>query len=186
VAHRGLSVFVLLLCAGCATAPPRPLPPPNPKTLMPALERRVYELVDEERHRLRPTAAPLALDSELVGVAREKSADMAEHSYAAHRAPDGQTTADIIMAKDAQFQGLLGENIIAQPFVPGYGIDVEVVAHRIVEAWLASAPHRDNLADPAYNRTGIGAAASGNAIYVTALFAGNLATRPSGNRSTPP
>ncbi len=160
------------------TAPPRPsrpLPPPDPQTLMPALERRVYELVDEERHKLARAAAPLALDSELVGVAREKSADMAAHRYAAHRAPNGQTTADLIMAKDAQFQGVLGETIAMQPFVPGYGIDVEALAHRIVETWLASAPHRETLADPAYTRTGLGAAATDDTIYVTALFGGDLA-----------
>ena len=153
---------------------------------MPALERRVYELVDEERHRLKPAAAPLALDSELVGVARKKSADMAARGYAAHRAPDGQTTADLIMAKDAQFQGVLGENIAVQPFVPGYAVDVDAAAHRIVETWLASAPHRDNLADPAYTRTGIGAAATVNTIYITELFAGSLAAQASGNRGAPP
>jgi uncharacterized protein YkwD len=145
---------------------------------MPALERRIYELVDEDRHRLQPDAASLALDSELVGVAREKSADMATRNLAAHRAPDGHTTADIIMQKDAAFQGLLGENIAVQPFVPGYGIDVDVIAHRIVETWLASAPHRNNLADPAYNRTGVGAAATNDTIYVTELFAADLPGAP--------
>ena len=29
------------------------------------------------------------------------------------------------MEKDADFQGLLGENMAAQPFFPQYGVDVE-------------------------------------------------------------
>lgn len=141
---------------------------------MPALERRLYELLDTERHKLNPSAAALALDSELVGVAREKSADMAAHVYVAHRGPNGETTADIIMRRDSQFQGVLGENIAEQPFVPARGIDMDVIAHRIVETWLASNRHRDNLTDPAYNRTGIGAAATRDMIYVTELFAADF------------
>ena len=176
IGPRAASLSFLLLC-GCATqsvvqtAPP---PPPDPKTQMPALERRIYELVDGERRTLAPNAKPLALDSELVGVAREKSRDMAAHGYLAHEAANGTTTATIIMDKDASFQGLLGENIAAQPFFPKYGVDVEVFAHRVVDTWLASPKHRDNLADPAYDRTGVGAAASGDTVYVTELFAAQL------------
>ena len=148
--------------------------PPDPATQMPALERRIYELVDAERHKLSPQANALALDSELVGVAREKSTDMAAHGYVAHAAPGGQTAANLIMDKDASFQGLLGENIAAQPFPKSYGIDVEIYARRIVDTWLSSPAHRDNLAYPPYNRTGIGAAVSGDTIYVTELFATDL------------
>jgi uncharacterized protein YkwD len=147
---------------------------PDPATQMPALERRIYELVDLERRKLAPSAKPLALDSELVGVAREKSADMAAHRYLAHSSPSGQTAATLIMDKDASFQGLLGENIAAQPFPNGAGIDVDVYARRIVDTWLTSAQHRDNLAYPPYDRTGIGAAVSDNTIYITELFASDL------------
>jgi uncharacterized protein YkwD len=186
---RRVCVVCLLVLSACATqvavqAPPRP--PADPKTLMPALESRIYELVEAERHKLAPSARPLALDSELVGVAREKSADMAARNYFAHAAPDGQTSAGIIMDKDASFQGLLGENIAAQPFFPKYGVDVEVFAHRLVDIWLASPKHRDNLADPAYDRTGVGAAASGDTVYVTELFATELGAPVSPPRATPP
>ncbi|HEY1961507.1 MAG TPA: CAP domain-containing protein, partial [Rhizomicrobium sp.] len=84
----------------------------------------------------------------------------------------------IIMDKDASFQGLLGESIAAQPFFPKYGVDVEVFAHRVVDVWLASPKHRDNLADPAFDRTGVGAAASGDTVYVTELFATDLGLPP--------
>lgn len=153
--------------------------PPDPKTLMPALESRIYELVDQERHKLHPKAAPLSLDSELVGVAREKSADMAARSYMAHASPEGRTSANIIMDEDAGFEGLLGENIAAQPYYAKYGVNVETFARRVVDIWLASKNHRENLADPAYLRTGIGAAVNGNTVYVTELFAADLATSAS-------
>jgi len=146
-------------------------PPPDPKTLMPALENRIYELVDQERHKLDPAAKPLALDSELVGVARKKSTDMAVRNYFAHQSPDGQTAATIIMDNDADFHGLLGENLAAQPYWSKYGVDVEVFARRLVGTWVASKSHRENLADPAYDRTGVGAAVNGDTVYVTQLFA---------------
>lgn len=176
---RALPAGVVLLLTGCAAQAPVKVasaPPPDPATQMPALERRIYEAVEAERHKLDPNAQPLALDSELVGVAREKSADMAARHYLAHAAPDGQTSASLIMDKDAAFQGLLGENIAAQPFLKNYGVDVDAFAGRIVSIWLTSKPHRANLADPAYRRTGIGAAVSGDTIYVTELFSGDIGT----------
>jgi uncharacterized protein YkwD len=187
---RGPAAGALFLLAGCtAETPPlaAPAPPPDPKTQMAALERRIFELVEDERHKLNPVARPLALDLELVGVAREKSADMAAKSYVAHAAPDGETTATIIMDKDAAFQGLLGENIASQPFLPTYGVDVEAFAQRIVQTWTTSSQHRDNLAYPPYDRTGVGAAVSRDTIYVTELFASSLGlTPPSGLRRPSP
>jgi uncharacterized protein YkwD len=179
-----LLAFVLFLSACAHQVTPAIIapPPPDPKTVMPALESRIYELVDAERRKLDTVKEPLALDSELTAVAREKSADMAVRNYAAHISPNGETSATIIMAKDAGFHGLLGENIAVQPYLPKYGIDVDVFARRIVETWLGSSAHRENLADPAYARTGVGAAVNGNSIYVTELFSGP----PDSANSAPP
>ena len=141
---------------------------------MAALEERIFELVQDERHKIDPKAKSLALDSELVGVARERSQDMASKNYFAHASPDGQTSASIIMDKDADFQGLLGENLAAQHYWPKYGIDVEVFAHRFVDTWLGSQSHKDNLAFAAYDRSGVGAAVNGDTVYVTQLFATDL------------
>jgi len=182
-------LFSLLLLCACAAQPPvpaAPAPPPDPATLMPALERRIYELVDAQRHKLAPSAKPLALDSELVGVAREKSADMAAHNSLAHVAANGTTTATIIMDKDASFQGLLGENMAAEHYVKGYRLDVEKYAHEFVDTWLASKSHRDNLADPAYDRTGVGAAVNGDTVYVTELFATDLGLAAPPAQNAPP
>jgi uncharacterized protein YkwD len=181
--RRFAPVFVLLVVAGCATlnAPfsptPRP-PPPDPHTQMAALETRIFQIVQEERHKIDPNAKPLALDIELQGVARQRSLDMAAKNYMAHTAPTGETSASIIMDEDAKFQGLLGENIAAQHYLKAYGVDVDVFAHRFVDTWLASQSHRDNLAFAAYNRTGIGAAVNGDTVYVTQLFATDMGLPP--------
>ncbi len=163
------------MLAACTTAGPIVrTPPPDPKTQMAALELRIYELVERARETTDPKAQPLSLDSELTAVARAHSADMAAKHYMAHKAPDGQTSATIIMARDADFQGLLGENIAAQYYTKAGGVDVDSYAKRFVETWMKSKTHRDNLAFPDYDRTGVGAAVDGNMVYVTQLFAAEL------------
>ncbi len=159
-------------------------PPPDPKTQMAALETRIYQLVEAERLKIDPKARPLVVDTELAHVAREKSEDMATKRYMAHSAPDGQTSATLIMAEDADFQGLLGENIAAQYYTKEGGVDVEVYAKRFVDTWLASKSHRDNLSFADYDRTGIGAAVNGNTVYVTELFSAKLGltTSPQGQQ----
>jgi uncharacterized protein YkwD len=176
-AAPALALVLALACSGCAGNPfatASPPPPVDPKTEMAALESRIFELVQTERHKLNPDSKPLALDSELLGVARQRSADMADRNYFAHASPQGQTSASLIMDEDADFQGLLGENLAAQHFSKGYAIDVESFAQRFVQTWIASPEHRDNLAFTAYDRSGVGAAVNGDTIYVTQLFATNM------------
>jgi uncharacterized protein YkwD len=145
---------------------------------MPALEARIFELIQQERHQTDGAAKKLVLDPELVDVARAKSGDMAAKNYLAHRGPDGATTASIIMDKDADFQGLLGENIAEEHYNKQTGIDVEKFAHEFVDTWMGSPNHRDNLAYPSYDRSGVGAAVNGDTVFVTQLFATNMGLPP--------
>lgn len=169
-----------MLCAGCADIPPPAprQPPPDPKTLMAALEQRVAVLVADERSRIDPAAKPLMIDPELVGIARQRASDMAAKHYFAHVAPNGDTSASILMAEDARFQGLLGENMAAQHYRVELGVDVDQFARNFVEIWLKSPMHKDNLAYGEYDRTGVGAAVDGDTVYVTQLFATDLGLGP--------
>lgn len=172
-------VLAAALLAACTTLTAlesaiHPAPPVDPRTQMPALEQRIYELVEAEREKIDPKAKKLVLDAELAGIARDRSDDMAAKHYMAHTAPDGETSASLIMAKDANFQGLLGENIAAQYYTKSSGIDVDTYAKRFVDTWLASKSHRDNLAFAEYDHTGVGAAVNGDTVYVTQLFSTDL------------
>ena len=167
-----------LLLAGCATAPPLPPPPPDPQTQMPALAQRIAVLIEEERLKLDPTAKALATDPELTRIAEERARDMATKSYLAHAAPNGDTSASLLMAQDEKWQGLLGENLAAQHYVKQSGVDVEAFARRFLDEWVKSDPHRDNLAYPAYDRTGVGAAVNADTVYVTQLFASDMGLKP--------
>lgn len=183
------SVAVLLLfCAACASPPPpqlNPLPPqPDPKTQVPALETRIFDLIQDARRTIDPQAKKLVPDAELARVARQHSQDMADKNYLAHAGPDGQSSASLVMDEDKQFEGLLGENIAAQYYMPASGMNVEAFAQRFVKTWLASPAHRANLSFPAYDRSGVGAAVNGNTVYVTQLFATDLGLTPAADSKT--
>ena len=181
-------LFLALVClalAGCEALPdslrqsvglaaPTQPAPPDPQTQMAALEIRIAALIEEQRLKLDPKATPLALDPELARIARERASDMAAKNYLAHAAPNGDTSATLLMAEDAKFQGLLGENLAAQHYVRQSGVDVEEFAQRFLDEWMKSQPHRENLAFADYDRTGVGAAVNGDTVYVAQLFASNL------------
>lgn len=162
-----LAGFLLLVCAACESTPP----PPDPVAQIPALEGRIFEIVNEKRHAIDPHARDLALDPELIGVARQRSADMAAHNGFADGTGDPHISATRLMAEDAKFQGLLGENVAAARYAKTAGINVDQSAQVIVGTWLSSPSHKDNLSFGDYALTGVGVALSSDTIYVTQLFA---------------
>jgi uncharacterized protein YkwD len=173
-----ISALALLLLAGCASGQQTAPAPPDPQTQMAALATRIAVLVEEQRMKLDPQAKSLAIDPELTKIAEARAHDMAVKNYLAHSAPNGDTSASLLMANDAKWQGLLGENLAAQHYVKESGVDVDAFAARFLDEWMKSDPHRDNLAYPAYDRTGVGAAVNGDTVYVTQLFASDMGLRP--------
>ena len=145
---------------------------------MPALENRIALLVEEEREKIDPHAHTLFIAPELTGIARARARDMAAKNYIAHTAPNGDTSASLLMDKDPKFQGLLGENLSAAHYVKQTGVDVNAFARDFVDQWLKDDQHRENLAMADYTMTGVGAAVNGDTVYVTALFATDLGLGP--------
>jgi uncharacterized protein YkwD len=145
---------------------------------MAALEQRIFDMVQDERRAINPKARPLALDSELMGVARRRSADMARNNYIAHSSPQGVTSASLVMDEDRDFQGLLGENLAVENFVPQSGVNVDTFARAFVQTWLASPAHKENLSFAAYDRSAVGATVGGDTIFVVQLFATDLGLPP--------
>ncbi len=173
-----LLLLALLALAGCATPPPAGPVMPDPKTLMVALETRIAILVEEQRHRLDPKARNLAIDPELGKIARARAADMAAKNYLAHAAPNGDTSASLLMKQDERWQGLLGENLAAQHYTKRGGVTVNEFAQRFMDEWMKSPPHRDNMAFINYDHAGVGAAVNGDTVYVAVLFSTDLGLPP--------
>lgn len=179
-------ILAVATLSACQTTTSTPPPPPDPQTQMPALENRILSLVEAARMRIDPAARALKLDPELTKVARERARDMAAKHYLAHAAPNGDTSASLLMAQDATFQGLLGENLAAQHYTRQGGVAVEAFAKRFLETWLNSPPHRENLAFAKYDRTGVGAAVNGDTVYVALLFATDMGLPPHKESSSAP
>ena len=175
--------FAVLTLAGCATPAPQAPLPPDPKTQMTALENRIAILVEEERHKLEPMARSLAMDAELSKVARARASDMAAQNYLAHAAPNGETSASLLMEQDAQWQGLLGENLAAQHYTKQSGVAVEDFARRFLDEWLKSPPHKENMAFANYDHAGVGAAVNGDTVYVAVLFSTDLGLKRLGTQT---
>jgi hypothetical protein len=179
-----ISAFALLLLAGCASTDEMVPAAPDPQVQMPPLALRVAILVEEQRLKLDPKAKALAIDPELTKIAQARANDMATKNYLAHAAPNGDTSASLLMADDAKWQGLWGENLAAQHYVKQSGVDVDAFAARFLDEWMKSGPHRENLAYPAYDRTGVGAAVNGDTVYVAQLFASDMGLKPLADENT--
>jgi uncharacterized protein YkwD len=145
---------------------------------MGALESRIAILLEEQRQKIDPKARPLAIDPELSKVARARAGDMAAKNYLAHAAPNGDTSASLLMQQDEKWQGLLGENLAAQHYTKQGGVTVEEFAQRFLEEWLKSPPHRDNMTFANYDHAGVGAAVNGDTVYVAVLFSTDLGLKP--------
>lgn len=175
------SLLLVFLLAACATAPTALIPvapatqeaPPPIEEQLAQLKSRLFVLVVEERGRLIAASKPLTLDAGLAAAAQAHSDDMAKNrSFDAMT--EGANAGINALIADPKFSGFVGENSAAQYFTPSLGFDPDRMARGFLDIWLASPGHRTNLADPKFQRTGIGVAANGNAIYTAAIFAADL------------
>jgi uncharacterized protein YkwD len=90
-------------------------------------------------------AAPLAPNPALTAAARGHSRDMAERGFFEHTNPDGRTPADRAVAAGFQSR-YVGENIAAGQRGPT----------EVVQAWMDSPGHCQNIMDPHYRVLGVG------------------------------
>jgi len=132
-----------------------------------AVEHRVHELVNEVR--ADHDVDQLEFDRELTSVAKGHSVDMAERGYVAHVSPDGDDFADRyeVAGYDCRVQipgegyATGGENVAKTYFMAplrdgSYHRDVSDVAAGIVDGWMDSPGHRENILKPFWHCEGIG------------------------------
>jgi hypothetical protein len=87
--------------------------------------------------------APLTLNSQLSEAAARKAADMFAKNYWAHNSPTGTTPWDFITASGYKYV-VAGENL-AKNFS---------TSEAVVNAWMASPTHKDNIVKPSYKEIG--------------------------------
>jgi uncharacterized protein YkwD len=135
-------------------SPPTPKPAPSVATFSPSLASRALQLVNDVRARgthcgdeLFGPAPPVSLSGTLDDVAGGHATDMAVKNYFEHVDPAGQSPADRVRAVGYQ-EKLVGENIAYGP----------KSVEEVVQGWLDSPGHCENIMDPRFAEMGIGLA----------------------------
>jgi uncharacterized protein YkwD len=135
-------------------APPPVSPPPSSWDRPAAFATRALQLVNDVRARgthcgdeLFGPAPPVTLSGTLANVALGHANDMAEKNYFEHVDPAGQSPADRVRAVGYS-EKLVGENIAYGP----KSVD------EVVQGWLDSPGHCENIMDPRFVEMGIGLA----------------------------
>jgi uncharacterized protein YkwD len=160
IARRGQTVWILL-------AAPFATPELADER---EVTQRVLELANEARARPRRCGSksfaavpPLTLSSRLTRAAMDHSKDMAKHSEFEHEGTDGSTPPERA-TRAGYLWRTVGENIAAGA----------TSAEEVMQGWLASPGHCENLMDARFTETGIGYvvdARSKSGVYWTQMFA---------------
>jgi uncharacterized protein YkwD len=143
--QRGLNTWIILASINAT-------PPPSQG---PVLATRALQLVNEVRargarcgERSFAPAPPVRLSGTLAGVAFGHANDMARHNYFEHEDLAGHSPADRVRAVGYP-EKLVGENIAYGP----------KSAEEVVQGWLDSPGHCENIMDPRFAEMGIAYAA---------------------------
>lgn len=117
------------------------------------LLRRVNE------HRISKGLTPLLESPELTSVARDHSVDMIARKYFAHLSPEMRTAGGRLTTAGITWS-YAGENLAEGLTNP----------RAVLEAWLLSPSHRDNLERHEWTHAGVGVALGEEGSVVTQLF----------------
>ncbi|MFC4322957.1 CAP domain-containing protein [Litchfieldia salsa] len=120
-------------------------------------ERKVIDLTNAERSK---NGLPnLQADTQLSGVAREKSNDMQKNNYFSHTSPTYGSPFDMMRDFNVTYK-TAGENIAQGQQTP----------EQVVQAWMNSEGHRKNILSKDFTHIGVGYQQSGH--HWTQMFIG--------------
>ena len=128
---------------------------PVKDTTVTEYEQEVIRLVNEVRKE--NGLKPLTYDWELARVARYKSQDMKDNGYFAHNSPVYGSPFDMIKNFGISYRSA-GENIARGQRTP----------EAVMNAWMNSTGHRQNILNSSYTKIGVGYVADGK--YWTQMF----------------
>jgi uncharacterized YkwD family protein len=130
------------------TTPISPSPSPSPSPSLPPsesndFEKRVFELVNEERQK--QGLSPLSWSDSLAAVARAHSKDMNDRAFMAHENPDRLSPFDRMKNYGIRYSRA-AENIAAGQTSP----------EAVMKGWMNSSGHRANILNPNLTTLGVG------------------------------
>ena len=122
---------------------------------------------DTNRRRIGAGLPPLRVNGWLIGIARLRSQDMAEHHYFAHVSPVTGDDAFTLMDKHGVPYGWAGENLAENNYPLSDAVAVADTA-----LWN-SPPHRENILNANYTDMGVALAVDSSGMnYFTIIFTG--------------
>lgn len=124
-----------------------------------AMEKEVVRLVNAER-KSRGLPA-LRRTAKISRVACLKAEDMRDRNYFSHTSPTYGTPFEMLSNKGVRY-AYAGENIAMG----------QVTAQEVVQAWMNSKGHRENILNPNYTKIGVGCCDNVQGPYWVQLFAG--------------
>lgn len=116
-----------------------------------AIEQRVHELTNQARSDR--GVSTLSYNHRLAAVAHRYSRELAYRDFFAHESPDGSSLVDRYRRLGVN-SGRGGENIAQRS--TDHRASAREIARRIVDGWLESAGHRENVLRAAFDVEGIG------------------------------
>nr|WP_144510205.1 CAP domain-containing protein [Bacillus sp. FJAT-22090] len=119
--------------------------------------QQVVDLTNQER--AKAGLKPLTIDSKLTQSAQAKSQDMKNKNYFSHTSPTFGSPFDQMKSNGITYKSA-GENIAMG----------QRTAAEVMDAWMKSPGHRENIMNPAYTHIGVGLSDSG--FYWTQQFIG--------------
>ncbi|MEU7999592.1 CAP domain-containing protein [Catellatospora sp. NPDC049111] len=143
--------------AAARAAVPAPRTSPESDRIT-ALESLVALLINRERDRA--GCGRLHTDAQMADAARRHSTDMARYDYFSHTGRNGSSFVDRLEDAGYPRRHAAGENI-------AYGYST---AQAVVDAWMASTGHRNNILNCDARATGVGLAYQERRAYWTQEF----------------
>lgn len=155
-----------------------PPPPPGSQGWVPApsgsrasaplqdVAERIWRLTNEIRGKY--GIPPLAQDGTLASLARAYCDDMLRRRFFSHTNPEGLAAKERVMPFYPGPIRRLGENIWK-----GWNMDTangEALARFIINSWMKSPGHRDNLLAMYFTHLGVGVAANGRDLRAVQIF----------------
>jgi uncharacterized protein YkwD len=162
----GVCLALILLLAQALGAQWKRSPRAAGVSYLSTLERTIYTLTNQVRRR--HGLSTLTWETSLRNSARSHSADMLLRNYFSHNNREGQSPHDRILSEYRFPFSISGENIWS-----GTGHDpgqTKFLARTIVDSWMSSAGHRENLLNPDFTDVGVGVAARGKDVRATQVF----------------
>ena len=151
------------------------------------IENLILEYTNDER--INYELKPVAPDAKLANVARAHSSDMSQRDYFAHVTPEGLNPTDRAKNQDyscVKFYGIyytdgIAENLAQNWLFKSYKIrgnylsydfhSEESLVKELVDGWMNSPGHRENILNENFDRLGVGVViAQNDAVYATQNF----------------